>query len=453
MLNTKKQIQKSGDQSVNIQAEQICLNLNFPLEEIIRNNGLGLHELGKILRLYMKESNLDKTKEVMEITEIANDIEKYIKQGRLQNAKDKLKEIQDKSQMAYRDDLLGFFHFIEAHCDRISGEYIKSIKRCNNALRFLEEDEGMAMRIYNLSADNQRLRSNYNKSLEFYEKVLSFQKNNHNKNYDKEYNKALLGKAKLYRLICNYKESLKYYKEAFEEFEAFKDTVGISEAFFGMGEIYRLLSKYSESLFFYKESLGKAIEDENFERQAYSLWGIGEILRITGRDEEAKEKHLQGIEFCKIIGDTRSNGWGLLGMAEIDSKKGYYDKSMKNYIRALLLFKNTDSKTEIAHSFLGIAESNRMQGKIDIESYNKAIEIYKERKMEHCLIYARIGKILSLHLQEKKTLAENKNYYKSLLIALEKSTRDHFLARESYLINKILKNKINPCERIELNFP
>jgi len=58
------------------------------------------------------------------------------------------------------------------------------------------------------------------------------------------------------------------------------------------------------------------LEDSNFERQASSLWGIGEILRITGNLEAAEQKHMKGVELCELIGDTRSHGWGILGIAD-----------------------------------------------------------------------------------------------------------------------------------------
>ncbi len=464
MINTRKQIQKSGNQSVNLQTKQIIFNLNFPFEknvQTIRDNDYEPYEIEKIVKHIINQSNSmedsqDDKKYLIELSRLSNDIETYIKRGKVQDAKNKLHEIErelkniKEDELYHRDNLLGFFHFIDAHCCRISGEYIESIKECDHALRFFEEDESMTIRTYNLLADNQRLKSNYNKSLEFYEKVISFYKNSHNNKNYRELNKALLGIAKLNRLKCDYKKSLEFYKKAFKEFDAFKDTAGISEAFFGMGEIHRLLNNHSESLLHYKVSLDKAIEDKNLERQAYSLWGIGEILRITGRSEEAEENHLQGIEFCKIIGDTRSNGWGLLGMAEIDSRKGYYDKSMNSYLEALSLFESTDSKTEIAHSFLGIAESNRMQGKVDIESYDKAIKIYKERKMEHCLIYARVGKLLSLQLQKRKILTKSLTNFS--LMMLKRHAHSYNLAKESCLISKML-NEINPYEKIELNFP
>jgi tetratricopeptide (TPR) repeat protein len=400
--------------------------------------------------LFSRQDNRDKEGRDS-LVELANGIEISIKSGKVTGVKEKLRKLE--GMISYNENLLGLFHFIDANCDKIVGEYQESIKKSYYAMRFFKDDITMQRKTYLLLADTYRLKSQYEESFENYKKVIELCKNRTNDRYaKKELSNSLLGIAKLNRLRCSYTRSLDWYRKAFHEFEAHRDHTGISETYFGMGEVCRLLSNYSDSLENYKKSFAKAKEDDNFERQAYSLWGIGEILRIAGNCREAEEKHIEGIELCRLVGDTRSRGWGLVGLAEISAKQGNYDKSQQRYMEALSLFQRTESQTEIAHALLGIAETNRMQGKIDIESYNNAIKIYGKLKMDHCLLHAILGKYLCLRLNEDCKLiyeAQAEKLVKSADFILK---RNHELRREANFIDKLIKIP-NPYEKIELSFP
>jgi hypothetical protein len=195
----------------------------------------------------------------------------------------------------------------------------------------------------------------------------------------------------------------------------------------------------------YQTSCDRARHNANLEREAYALWGIGELQRLTGAHVAAQRTHQAGLQLCEQVGDVRSEGWALLGLAENARMIGAA-KVWDQHQLAHQKFIQTGSKTEIAHVTLGKAEALRASGRTDLTLYQKALEIYLVRNLIHSLVVCRLAYAAALRSAQQPGPASDQ------LDQAIRTARTYSLTRELVHGELMLED---PCAGpfLALNFP
>lgn len=311
-----------------------------------------------------------------------NHRDQIISGGRVQDLQDLVTQL--RTQLPDHPESIYQLHAILASCSNIRGEYVTATRHWGFALR--RSVAGVeAAALHNRKGDSHRMASDYPAARAEYEAAASQIGSQDSDQALRELGRARLGLAKLDRLGCDYASARRHYDEAREAFDLVFDEGGLIEADFGLGEVSRLTANWTAAAAEYNASLERARRHTNLERQAYALWGIGEVQRLTCDHTAARHTHQQGLQLCRQVGDTRSEGWALLGLAE-NARLADGTGFMVLYEEAGSKFTRTGSRTELAHTTLGVAEGNRAAGLADLSGYQQALQTYEARNLRHCVV-------------------------------------------------------------------
>jgi tetratricopeptide (TPR) repeat protein len=294
-------------------------------------------------------------------------------------------------------------HAVLACCASLSGKYARAERHWSIALQG-ELGVVESASCHNRLADAYRLAGKYKQARSEYKAAAALLSYNDHAHVS-EYGRAILGLAKVDRLLCQYMEAISHYTEASLAFEEVADELGEIEALFGLGEVDRLRGLWTSAYESYGQSLSRARECGNLEREAYGLWGIGEVLRLTNQPNKAIEAHSAGLDLCIKIGDVRSEGWALLGLAETLRSVGQLDEARRAGEDALRRFCLVGADTESAHARLSLAEIHRLAGEARVDLYSRAESVYNEKSLTHCLVICLIAKAAALRMLSQESEA------------------------------------------------
>lgn len=224
-----------------------------------------------------------------------------------------------------------------------------------------------------------------------------------------------------------YAAALDYYQEGLQLFRATNDLAGVSNILNNMGAIYNAQGDDAKALEYFLESLRYGEESKNTLRIATALLNVGTVyMKKAQTYKEAIEILKRAIpQFEKIdyqlgVGVVCVNlGEILLNQGKVDSAllyleesreiftdisvgflsfslnligksyiaKGDYAAAIKTQQKAIQVAKERESQLELAHAYLGLADSYSASGRLlsAQDNYFQAEDLYKEMGMKEGL--------------------------------------------------------------------
>ncbi len=381
---------------------------------------------------------------------------------------------------AQAQDTIAILWLLQAKVLRIKGEYEQAIKKYQQSLNNLSENQkGQKVRAFRGLGHAYRLFGEHDKSIQNYEASLTLARTIKD---EKGEARAAYGVARIYRLQGDLKTAKSRYQEASNAFKPLELPADEAWALFGLAEVQRMMGNIEPSRKSYSESFVLFKDLKHKEGEAYAAWGVGEINRLGGESEAkkgnidiankhfeaAKENYNRSLEICQKISDRRSEAWALLGVAEVLRMEGKYQESVsqteavEKYQEALTKYEQTHDLVvgkecvETAHAILGIAATKRLLKLVGVEddstaleieqAYVDALKIYKDHQMNYCIVYVLIDRALyALSQSDYEQFQSDLNQAEA--ICVEKG-----YAPEKSLIEKIRKEQ-DSGELHTLNFP
>ncbi len=360
---------------------------------------------------------------------------------------------------------------------RIKSKYELALNNYRKSINILQNQDDLMVRALRGQGHVYRLLGKHKNSIQSYEKSRLLAKSLRD---SKDEARAAYGVARIYRLRGDLKNAELRYQEAGAAYKQLGLPIENAWALFGLAEVQRMKWNIKQSAETYSAALKQYEQLSYKEGEAYAKWGTGEINRLFAAAEaekgkltiaenyfdKAKTDYQCSLELCLENGDTRSEAWALLGLAEVARMEGKYtaasrSKTVIMYQHALGQYQQAYTKVHVkecveeAHALLGIAATKRLlmpaeaadDAGITIEkAYADALEIYQNRNMNYCEVYVLVDKALyclgkSSHKQAESCLAQ-----------AEEICTNNGYEREKNLIEKI-RTESDSSELHTLNFP
>jgi tetratricopeptide (TPR) repeat protein len=153
----------------------------------------------------------------------------------------------------------------------------------------------------------------------------------------------------LYRMLGDYGNSGRYYREANRLMRQRQDIFGIAYSFCGLGNVERMAGRFQDSLPYYKKAerlYGKIGDRVSY---AYTLWSIGTAYKMLGLYPKAHWAFDQADNLFRKTGDTRGRIYALLGFAEVEWLKGRLAKGLAFWGKAKAIAGKSDYAWEKLH--------------------------------------------------------------------------------------------------------
>lgn len=212
---------------------------------------------------------------------------------------------------------------------------------------------------------------------------------------------VLCGLGEVYFIRGEYENSIEFYEKALSYSRKLKDKDRECSCLIGLGVSWAALNKFEKAKTMYLNALKLSIEVKDRRSEGICIGNIGIILKNQGKLEEAIDHHKKALSISRKINDRRSEGrtLGNLGIAYRDL--GELDKSYEFYKQALAISQELkDSRHEGIWSE-NIADylikKNRLE---EAESYLKRAQVlFREIG---ALAYLKIVEDVLLNLQTLK---------------------------------------------------
>lgn len=261
-------------------------------------------------------------------------------------------------------------------------------------------------------ADIAHLMDDYNLA----EKTISnCDKINIHKYYKYKNNDAKLMKAHIITHLNEFTKAIALYNDILPD----SNTMQTCQTLFRIGELELLRGNFDlakshlcNSIIYANEiTESKSITDNEsiiasrFKGDCYRRLGTTCLMENKSR----KAKHYFDIsdhEYTSIQSD-RGRVWLLHESAEYFRQTGDYAKAKKIYGESITESYNILNRNRIYHGFLGLAETKRLEGDIDINVYDQCLAAYRNIHSEWGMINTNIG--LGL-ISAEKNLDQAKHY-------------------------------------------
>ncbi|TFH39617.1 MAG: tetratricopeptide repeat protein [Bacteroidia bacterium] len=223
-----------------------------------------------------------------------------------------------------------------------------------------------------------------------------------------------------YYFLGNYWETVNFWQQALQNFEAIGDKVGVSNILNNIGAVYNNEGDDTKALEFYLRSLKAAEEISDTLRIVVASINIGTIyLKKESTHDKAQEFYLAALPLIERIENYVAEGTVSVNLGEIYYAREEYDTALYYYEKSLAAFnksnsgnipytltnigkvymkrgdfpkaieyqkqgyeiaRQSDAKLEMTATLLGLAETYSTQGnfKSSVSTYKDALEIAEE---------------------------------------------------------------------------
>lgn len=224
------------------------------------------------------------------------------------------------------------------------------------------------------TAQRQQRLGDYPSALKTYRKALASIKDT-----DSDYLSCVLGVADTLRVLGNFQEARKFYKEALAHSKKnsrehqLDSLIGIALCDKGEGN-------YGVALLKLKKIIKYAQRFNDLPAKGFVFWNIGMIYRFIGELNKSKKFLKASCELFKRTKDMYSLGFALCGLAGCLRAEGDVKKSFEYYLVANKLFKRYKDAYGLAYSYCGMANALKADSKIKkaIFYYGKSEVLYKK---------------------------------------------------------------------------
>ncbi len=190
---------------------------------------------------------------------------------------------------------------------------------------------------------------------------------------------AMKSIASYYNILSKNQEALKYDIEALALIRKYGDPVMEARYLNNIGEDYFNLDLYNEAYDYYNQSLNKAKGLDDRLPEAISTYNIGRVLRAMGQNENAREYVIKAMNLSKEIDDIPGIAYAKHDLALIYISENKFDEALEELKEAYVL---SDSlREDILTPQILVKTATAYDGKGDyrnaLKNYDKALELYK----------------------------------------------------------------------------
>ena len=146
-----------------------------------------------------------------------------------------------------------------------------------------------------------------------------------------------------------------------------------------LADVYRLQGKIDDNLFDLYRQADESLEaQEDFSARSWILTTKALAYMQISENEEAKRLLLEADAYNQKACDQMGKIWTWQALGELSRVGGDIAKAKKYFNNTKCIAKSNGCKLELAHSYLGLAETAKSEGKRSAHLYNKALGVYKE---------------------------------------------------------------------------
>ena len=184
----------------------------------------------------------------------------------------------------------------------------------------------------------------------------------------------------VYASLGNYREALKYYWEAFAEFQHLNDTKNQGVVLNNIGEVHRNTGRYHEALEYYQIALQLFRNPTDFFSEATTLNNLGLLHHEIGDYYTAFKLYQQALEIRKTIKDLPGQATTLHNLGFIYEQLNQHDLAFTFYQQSLELGTEHSNPIENAITLNNLGLLYNTLGNPDQaeKSLKEALETFRE---------------------------------------------------------------------------
>lgn len=290
-----------------------------------------------------------------------------------------------------------------------------AISHYEKALDYFYDQKSSSYKIYIYTqlGHSEKMLSNYDNALFYYQKPLNLYLSENNKDIAKVYNYI----GTIYKLKDQYTEALEYHQKAFNTSNLSTDQKEKANSLNLIGSVYWKTSNYDSCMYYYEKSLQLYREISDTISESNVLSNIGIYYKSIGEFKKALEYNLKALDLrtksnnIKAIADSY-NVIGSIYLATNDIKN-----ALNFYLKSLEQRKSINDILGIAQTESNIALVFKSENNFDLalDYFNKALFNYYEiGNLSH--ISNSINQIGSIYKKQNKYDLALKNYLDALKI-------------------------------------
>ena len=234
-----------------------------------------------------------------------------------------------------------------------------------------------------------------------------------------------------YYVKGDYWETINFWQQSLNNFEAINDKVGVSNILNNIGAVYWAEGDDIRALEYYLRSLEAAEQIADTLRIVTAKLNIGTIyLEKESTHMQAKEYYLAALPLIESLGDHESEGTATVNLGQIYYGKDELDTALYYYERSLDAFLLSNSgKVPVAMTSIGRVYMQREEYALAIEIQNEAYEIAEKSDAKLEMTTSLLG-LAETYVQQGDVTSAISTYLKAEIIAEEIGAR--FELRSAY---------------------
>jgi len=176
-----------------------------------------------------------------------------------------------------------------------------------------------------------------------------------------------------YYFLGDYFETINFWQQSLNSFEAINDKIGVSNILSNLGALYANQGDDVKALDYHLRSLKAAEESKNSLRTATSMINIGVIyLNNTKTHDLSLEYNHSALLISEKIGNNDAIGTACVNIGEVYFARESFDTALFYYEKSLSAFRKSNSGN-VPYTLTNIGKVYTKSG-----DYKKAIEVQQE---------------------------------------------------------------------------
>lgn len=291
--------------------------------------------------------------------------------------------------------------YLKGILENIKSNYDKSLEYFERSLsyyRSIGDEDGIASS-YTAFGITFYDQSKYDEAINSYGKAFDIYKKSGNK---REQVTILINSANAYSEMGRLNEAVSNYKRALEESKALNDEDGISYVHSNLGVVYKVQGNYPLAIDNFNKSLDYDIKTQDTMGMAFKMNDLGEVYSFLKKYDKALDYYEKSLEFSSKQGNDR-----LMAIINGNIGKIYFLK--KEYLKALEYHNTSLKSSQEIGNLKQMAICLNNIGGINLllneplaarDNFVKAKDICQQTNNKHVLPESLLG-IAESHIHEK----------------------------------------------------
>jgi len=190
---------------------------------------------------------------------------------------------------------------------------------------------------------------------------------------------TILRIGRVYDLLGEKQEALKYYNQALTLFHAVEFRRGVATTLNNIGTVYSSLGEKQQALKYYNQVLpiSRAVGDK--EGEAGTLNNIGTVYDSLGEKQEALKYYNQALPISRAVGDRKLEATTLNNIGNVYDSLGEKQQALKYYNHALPIFRVVSDNGGEAGTLnnIGFVYSSLGEKQEALKYYNQVLPIMR----------------------------------------------------------------------------